>query len=272
LEWLKQCPHLTHLHWAPIGAFLPSDVVAELQQEVWEHLEDLSMEELYGDIKELHIMLTLLPPLRRFRLQSYMFDILAFDALRDQLFDSIKILDMSGTLGFKSWMALEVMDRCVHLEEFKTVLIQADGLWSRPTWVCLGLRRLEAPFVVEEYISGILAFEAIARLTNLEHLDFSVDETFQLGLRRSSCTNNDTFQWNLDCGLDRLTTLKKLKSVLFWGTRQNMVEQDLEWMFENWPALEVLGGEGERRATFSDDEDTNRRLEQLITQRGIRYH
>ncbi|KAG0209352.1 hypothetical protein BGX33_005668 [Mortierella sp. NVP41] len=111
-------------------------------------------------------MFSRLPPLRRFRLRSYEFGQLAFSTLRERLFDNIKALDLSKVYKFTSRMALDVMEECTQLEDFRIAYIDADQLRNpaRP-WVCLGLKRLEGYFVFHSDSQGscVAAFTALSR-------------------------------------------------------------------------------------------------------------
>ncbi|KAF9082217.1 hypothetical protein BGX23_012697 [Mortierella sp. AD031] len=285
LAWLKQCSNLTQLHWELFLVRFPIDEwVKAFEEETWPHLEDLSLEELEEDDKEsarsfllpplrrlrqrskefgendveLTTMFSRLPPLRRFRLRSYEFGQLAFSTLRERLFDNLKVLDMARNYKFTSRMALDVMEECVHLEDFRMFCVDADELRDpvRP-WVCLGLERLKGLWAVAAEGSNTLVFEALSRLTCLEYLDFGLDKGILMDILYIYPQGSTFLRWSVDEGLQHLATMKRLAMVLFLNTTQDMDVEDIEWTAENLPALKQL------RGTFSDDDDTNEQLKQI---------
>ncbi|KAF9088726.1 hypothetical protein BGX29_000124 [Mortierella sp. GBA35] len=204
-------------------------------------------------------MFSRLPPLRRFRLRSYEFGPLAFSTLRERLFNNLKVLDMARNYKFTSRMALDVMEECVHLEDFRMFCVDADELRDpvRP-WVCLGLKRLEGLWAVAAEGSNALVFEALSRLTCLEYLDFGLDKGILMDILYIYLQGSTFLRWSVDEGLQHLATLKRLATVLLLNTTQDMDVEDIEWTAENLPALKQLQG------TFSDDDDTNEQLKQIV--------
>ncbi|KAG0292402.1 hypothetical protein BGZ96_004149 [Linnemannia gamsii] len=163
------------MHWRVISHEFPTNRFAEAsEQRSWSHLEDLSLGKLDERNGTLAGTLSHLPPMRRSRLQSSMFGPLKFDTFRKRLFNTIKDLDLTGAIDITSRMSLCVLEECIHLEEFKTMIINADDIdtvsSSRPPRVFRGLRRLELMFVFTSTASNDIAFEALSGLTNLEHL------------------------------------------------------------------------------------------------------
>lgn len=143
LVWFRQCPCLTQLHWKFDSFGFPSNEFAEaLEQGTWPNLDDLSLERLDQWDNALAVTLAYLPPLHSFRLRSNGFGPLTFNTLRARLFNTIRVLDMTGSDYFTSRMALDVPQECVQLEDFHGEIISAHEIENdqRP-WVCLGLKR-----------------------------------------------------------------------------------------------------------------------------------
>ncbi|KAF9902850.1 hypothetical protein EC991_004509 [Linnemannia zychae] len=266
LEWLKQCPNLIQLLWRVTKASIPVDAFAEaMRRGTWTHLEDLSLVGLSGVDEELELMFTYLPPLLRFRLQSSCFGWRAFKSLQRQLFERINILDFTGTCDVSSVMALQVLQECIHLQDFRTTRINAEDIHENQPWVCLGLKRLDAYIQAMERSSSETAFKALARLTMLVHLDVSLikQTSNQPGFIRPNQTR--ALQWNLKSGLSHLVTLERLELVLFENTVQDMKKEDLKWMAKNLPALQHVDGK------FSKSSYTEKKVRRSVKKYGLEY-
>ncbi|KAF9128791.1 hypothetical protein BGW39_004749 [Mortierella sp. 14UC] len=73
----------------------------------------------------------------------------------------------------------------------------------------------------------------------------------------------DGLHLNLDDGLGQLSTLKKLRFLRFTGLEQEMEDDDVRWMIEQWPELKVMQGKlhsNERRQDV---------MESLLAAHGI---
>ncbi|KAF9146655.1 hypothetical protein BGX30_011847 [Mortierella sp. GBA39] len=263
-DWFKQCPNLTKLHWELFYASIPVEAWAQaMERKTWPDLEDLSLKELHAeDDEDLAVMFAHLPPLRRFTLQSYKFGQQAFLALQNQLFASIRVLDMSETYKFTSQMAVKALEQCVHLEVFRAVLINVEDL--RGPWLCEGLKNLRVLFVTESEVSNEIAFHRLSVMSQLEECYFS--QTFLVEYRRDLIVPETAYplQWKLGLGLERLVRLKKLKTIAFKDAAQkDMGVDELVWLKENLPALKEVGG------TFSRVKEKCEELERFAAALGL---
>ncbi|KAF9118749.1 hypothetical protein BGW39_000910 [Mortierella sp. 14UC] len=266
VAWFRQCPNLTKLDWKTTSSILSNESFLQaLEQKVWPHLEDLSLGNFRFRV-DLGPMLSRLPPLRRFRLVTEVFSQFDFRVFREQLFGKIRVLDMAHSFGFSSLKALSVLEECVHLEEFKSLFIDAEeiDIKKRP-WVCHGLKHLEILILAESEESNEQAFEALSRLTNLEYMDFGPDKITVSDIEKYLPEDYRCLQWSLDSGLERLSTLKKVRNLGFASTEQEMMEEDLEWMLDNWPLLEEVKGE------FSGDAGYHNVLVDMLKERHIAH-
>ncbi|KAF9146653.1 hypothetical protein BGX30_011845 [Mortierella sp. GBA39] len=251
IDWLEQCPNLTKLHWKFIFYDFPATkFMTALKRNTWPCLEELSLDKLDERDDDLARTLVLLPPFCRFRLRSAKFDPATLSTLRERLFGTIRDLDMTGVVDLTSWMAVSVLQECVHLEEFKTVTINAEDIDndSRP-WACRGLKRLETIFICRSIVSNERALESLSRLTTLEYLDIGHEKQIASVVCNLVSEGAQSLTLVLEHGLSRLVPLTKLRVVGLMGTEQKMAEEDLRWMHESWPALEEVRGSTMRAAT-----------------------
>jgi hypothetical protein len=267
LAWFKRCPNLTRLHWAFHSRDFPADKFREaLEQESWPIMEDLSLDELDQQDDALAATLSRLPPLRIFRLRSTDFGPLVFDTLRRRLFGTLRILDLTGIVYFTSRMALDVLTECVHLEDFRGGIVNAQEInnVSRP-WVCLGLKRLSTIIVSgPDASTSKNAYEALSRLTCLETLDIGLGNVGNWELSILVSRGMQHLPWSLEYGLGQLSTLTKLRTVsLVDNIQELLTDEDVEWTADNLPALEQVKG----RLCVNDDR--RERLAGVLRRSGI---
>lgn len=266
LDWFKQCPNLTKLHWELFYASFPLEAWAQaMERKTWLDLEDLSLKELAAeDDEDLAVMFAHLPPLRCFTLQSRAFGQQAFLALQNRLFASIRVLDMSRTYQFTSPMALNTLEQCVHLVDFRAVAINAEDL--RNPWVCEGLKNLQVFFVTVTESSNDLAFHRLSAMSRLEVCSFSLSTFLSEEDRMNIVIPEAAYplQWKLGLGLERLVLLKRLRMIEFEDAAQkDMGVSELVWLKENLPALEQVWG------MFSKDEKKCEELERFAEDIGL---
>ncbi|KAG0376382.1 hypothetical protein BGX24_007822 [Mortierella sp. AD032] len=265
LAWFRRCRNLTKQDWKIISSGFPNEFVEALEQRTRPHLEDLSLGD-FVDSANIESLFSRLPPLCRFCLNSDRFYPSSIPAFREQLFGMLRVLDTAHCFGFARRMSLSVLEKCVHLDEFKTFIINAEDIdfESRPG-VCLNLKHLEALIMAETDESSKNAFDALSRLTHLEHMDFSLDKFSVSDIDNYLPVENNYLQWSLDLGLSRLSTLTQLRAIGFEDTDQEMTEEELEWIFDSWPLLENVKGK------FSGDKGYHSGLVDILHERDISH-
>lgn len=265
MDFFSHCRGLTKLSWTndssqfPIGEFLEY-----LKQSTWPLLNDLSLDSIIHSHEDFATVIHQLPPLQRFRLNApnygpHSFGPQCFGYLGHYHFETLRYLNMDGCRSFSSRMALVTLVNCHLLEEFSTQRICVFELANCRPWVCHGLKRLAVHFDGNLGRSGIPVFNQLSRLTCLEELDMSVlesHEAYEIGIQKGP-------QWRLDQGLERLSTLTLLRKLTLNKKGQDLVLEDLEWMFNHWPLLETLAG------NFSSDPSTQELLVAMVEKRGI---
>ncbi|KAF9297979.1 hypothetical protein BGZ88_008445 [Linnemannia elongata] len=245
LVLFKQCPNLTKLQWGLNYANFPVEAWAQaMERKTWPDLEDLSLKELIDvDDEDLAVMFAHLPPLRCFTLEIFEFGQQAFFALQNQLFASIRVLNMSRTYEFTSPMAVKTLELCVHLEDFRAVMINAEDLCD--PWICQGLKNLEVFFVTETESSNHIAFHRLSEMLRLEVCYFSLNSSLSVKSTMDIVVPEAAYplQWKLGLGLERLVLLKRLRLIAFEDAEQmGMGVDELIWLKESLPALEQVEG------------------------------
>ncbi|KAK3827374.1 MAG: hypothetical protein J3R72DRAFT_457058, partial [Linnemannia gamsii] len=133
-----------------------------------------------------------------------------------------------------------------------------DVLGVRP-WVCLKLVHLTMCFAFPLEQAMVdwdeQVFRQISKLDCLESLN--------LGQSVIHDENTRGLQLKAQSGLILLAPLKKLVTLKFVGTHQNLDEQDLLWILNQWPSLrEISGG-------LHEDKEIREKLWPFVKARGI---
>ncbi|KAG0371667.1 hypothetical protein BGX24_001355 [Mortierella sp. AD032] len=238
-----------------MGHIPTSDFTQCLERQQWPNMEDLSVSGIIASDEDLATIIHLLPPLKHLEIGSGDFGPLCFRHLRERLLGSLKTLDLSKCDKFTGQMALEVMSSCPQLEEFGAPYITIQDLRTAPRpWVCLGLKRLKAPFIDDNYESNTVygddlrnsvtsrsssvVFGHVSKLEQLDSLDISVNNV--RNLRALGFVKLNAPQFRLDTGLRRLATLKRLKELYLDHTKQDLRKEDVECMLMQWPMLKKV--------------------------------
>ncbi|KAK3840858.1 MAG: hypothetical protein J3R72DRAFT_446518 [Linnemannia gamsii] len=286
LEFFKRCRNLKTLSWKRRRGHIPtSDFTQCLERQQWPHMENLSVSGIIASDEDLATIIHHLPPLKHLEIGSGDFGPLCFRHLRERLLGSLKTLDLSKCDKFTGQMALEVMSSCPQLEEFGAPYITIQDLRTAPRpWVCLGLKRLKAPFIDDNYESNTVygddlrnsvtsrsssvVFGHLSKLEKLDTLDISFNNV--RSLRALGFVKLNAPQFRLDTGLRRLATLKRLKELYLDHTKQDLRKEDVECMLMQWPMLKkvsgTLGGPG---GAGGENSAANKQLSGLMKAKGI---
>ncbi|KAG0273515.1 hypothetical protein BGZ95_010679 [Linnemannia exigua] len=272
--WMCRCPNLTRFHWG--GNILLQQVAAVAELPDWPFLEEFSLGgDVHGSDEDLARILSCLYPLKHLRLTSGDFGQVCFSILRERHFDSLKTLAAQGGGLLSSQMALEVLQGCAHLEEFRANKINLRDLRSSPQpWVCLGLKHLQVTFASDprDPDADSIMFDQLSRLTRLEVLDMKSYGSISTGLPSFAKASP---AWRVENGLLQLSTLTQLRVFRIQKYARGRIMEwrvdDFEWMLDHWPKLEVLCGNFAWRSAITE-ERVEDRIMSLIKQRGVRTY
>ncbi|KAG0312455.1 hypothetical protein BGZ97_011174 [Linnemannia gamsii] len=267
LKLFGPCHGLTRLRWLRgSGAFLAKDFLQCLIRSDWPLLDDLALDRISQSDLEFSPIIRHLPPLKHLRLDFGAFGPLSFGYLREYHFETLRTLDLMKSDRFTSRMALAVLHRCPHLEDFmgrEIFMSHVVSMSIRP-WVCSGLKRLGVYFANDFELhdtagasaANRLVLEHLSRLTSLEEMDMLLNGTQRLirSKKVRAC------RWRLGAGLEQLKTLTRLCIVRF----DYMRVEDVRWMVGHWPELRVLQGH------ISSDTGTQRQVNELLSERRIK--
>lgn len=258
-NWMQGCRNLTRFHWSePIPI---RDGATMIILPAWPHLEDFRVYSSKGSDQEFaDVILRHLPPLKHLRLERGPFEQACFGRLRDRHFDTLRTLSLTGPCSMSGPMALDVLLNCATLEVLEVGYIAIKDLRETPQpWACRGLRRFHATVECEYKEKDTLFFEQLSRLPLLEEVDLNG------GMFRHYVGPKDhpSPRWRLDMGLGLLSTVTRLKTLDFHGCTQDLRQEDVEWMLNQWPLLERLSG------GLSYKKSKDKHLKALVKQRGV---
>lgn len=113
------CYGLTRLRWLRgSGTFSVQNFLHCLIRSDWPLLDDLALDKVFQSDLEFAPIIRHLPPLKHLRLEFEAFGPMCFGYLRERHFETLRTLDLVKSDRFTSRMALEVLQRCLHLEDF----------------------------------------------------------------------------------------------------------------------------------------------------------
>lgn len=112
----------------------------------------------------------------------------------------------------------------------------------------------EIRLVAESYAVQQKIYSQLARLTRLKelHLGFMATSTrthyprlFDLHDRKCAFVDEpvpDTLEFSLESGLDKLASLRELRSITVKGNHHMIGNLELDWMAAHWPMLRLING------------------------------
>ncbi|KAF9180691.1 hypothetical protein BGZ51_006040 [Haplosporangium sp. Z 767] len=174
----------------------------------------------------------------------------------------LRELDLSKCDQVTSGMVSDILTSCARLQFFAANRIEMPELINGKPWVCTGLKNLVLFFDVGEPGGGILAgsanavpnsenrerrklvYSRLATLLRLETLDLSLRCSIRLLSQLVDMNGMGlaplTLRLELSEGLDLLSTLTRLRRVVIPDNVKCCEAEDMQWMVNNWPALEYL--------------------------------
>ncbi|KAF8975302.1 hypothetical protein BGZ46_009219 [Entomortierella lignicola] len=257
LDFIRRCPDLCELVWCNLSGQDPrlSEEFHQLTIErTWPNLESLSIDNhcleddrLAGIFRNMKKISTL-----RF---GEGFGPLSFIELRRH-FATVKELGLASCDMITSEMVQEILSSCPHLEKFEAPRIHANSITKGRPWVCTKLNQLSVCIVMDPSTADQdqpLVFERLSRLTQLvilnlnaslpsrsyeEYRDYQTDPFTGVIL----LPWRESIDLRLEKGLGKLWRLKLLREFKFKGTTQNIGEEEVDWMSEQWEFLESITG------------------------------
>ncbi|GJJ72727.1 hypothetical protein EMPS_05085 [Entomortierella parvispora] len=237
-EMIRKCPDLVRLSWCcPVDTTTRSPMhllVQELQYGTGlDQLESLGLQQAFSNAY-FTILIDRLPKLSALDLSCSSFDRQSWQLLKGSaLSKRLKSLNLMKCPELSGSTLQDIMCSLVGLVTFKAELISETDLENdKRNWVCSGLKELRICFApVKKPYEDVIALR-LAQLTNLEVLDLDYS---RLSLYLSIDGRENEFGV-----LDRLRTLRSMKSfrVLLSSVAWNNIE--FEWVLEHWPKLRNL--------------------------------
>ncbi|KAK3814845.1 MAG: hypothetical protein JOS17DRAFT_795204 [Linnemannia elongata] len=281
LAFIKACPSLISLCWSLDHFDSPMLQFQEaLSQKT---LTQLSEVELRGSTHldtEMAAVLDSLPPLRRLVLSKCSFGPLTFSKLKERHFATLEILNVVGSEGFTSAMAMEVLSRCPRLQEFSCPCILLKDLIQLPQE-----QQQPQPYAHQQHLRHLDAFiskdntdpadwtvkamERLANFTHLEHLSLCpvrLDPECRPQAQDQMHVTRGVLDVCLANGMDHLSSLSKLSFFEFGESSPRMGMEEAQWMAQSWKQLKTVMG------NFSETKDCSvEEIAVLLKQHGVTH-
>ncbi|KAF9344582.1 hypothetical protein BGX26_004149 [Mortierella sp. AD094] len=285
LEMIKRTPNLNALHWQPNSQGFPLDDYRQvMSSRVFTNLQTLKiLQHALGD-EDVSLTLDAMTMAKDLDLGTSRFSESSYRSLMNNHATTIQSLTLRACPSITSAMAQGILSGCPSLETLDVNVIQGTDLARIESeseaseavvvgkdWVCLKLKYLavyfdlsskgadidqstpegEKRFKRQQQLEQEHAFRQLSRLSGLKTLIF-YDRVSRGAVKRSL----ELKLKSRGGELDQLSALKKLESIQFDDTDQDMSEEEIDWMGEHWPKLSTLSG------TFHRDEKRDKQLKE----------
>ncbi|KAF9183178.1 hypothetical protein BGZ49_004611, partial [Haplosporangium sp. Z 27] len=272
LEILRRSPNLNLLDLKPDYQDAIDDEFKRLiPAQLFSNLQSLTLTCYRLDDDQLVSILDNMLPAKELKTWDSSFAEKSYRSFMKNHAETIQDLELYGCSTMTSAMAQGILSGCPSLESFIANTIQGTDLARIEStdpgvetvvlgkeWVCLQLKYLciqfdmssteadidqstpegEARFKRQQRLEQEHAFRQLSRLTKLRTLIFYgsgsdgiLRESLQLKLKSRGGE------------LDRLATLKGLVKIWSNETEQDMSEEELDWIGENWPNINSMRGQ-----------------------------
>ncbi|KAF9951362.1 hypothetical protein BGZ72_007113 [Mortierella alpina] len=269
LALIQACPELTCLNWRV--RFLNEDqrtaFLGNMRRKLPSGVETLKFE-ASGQSNDIHILLLeRMPRLRNLDLPQGLTDARSFACLKNSHFGTLESLVLGNVPRRSSVLAtLEVLTHCPTLKRFDAPFITIEDIVRSPSlpWVCTQLEVLRIHIIRQEQDPkewDLQVFSQLSKLTQLRCLDLSRRHIRSEGFQ----VEKDGTSVNLTsaAGLWALASCQMLEKVAMYQTHQELAEEDILWMVDQWPRLRSLEG------AMSKDDERHKALAKVLEARGV---
>ncbi|KAI8348102.1 hypothetical protein B0O80DRAFT_490167 [Mortierella sp. GBAus27b] len=215
LELIKQCPQLRRLSWDLFGScrtFPIHEFAQAVAKTTWPELEHLQLMRSRASDVLLSLIVRGMQRVVSLSITHAAFADQAMATLRPH-FHWLRQLNVTRNFFDTSEFMAEILKSCPKLESLKTDGISAEYLLDDQPWACeRSLKVLDvcfwiAPTSFDHHRQYKQVFRRLLKLENLERLDMSNLE---------SPESVSTVELQLGAGLEQLSTLKRLKELVFY--------------------------------------------------------
>ncbi|KAK3823251.1 MAG: hypothetical protein J3Q66DRAFT_331249, partial [Benniella sp.] len=243
MGFLRQCPHLTSIAWRTVvyqEAGFIFGLTELLEANALPNLECL-MTGTRGIDNDLFAKLIQNLPLLintlfiRFSRNALDLD---FAKLFQPHFSNLRVLEVLADANIKSPFAQLVMSSCPLLEKLTAPNVDALVVTEGRPWVCSRLKSLDLTFCFDPPSTVChlqpLIFDRLSKLTRLEELRM-------VGPKKQHNIGG-TVDLRLEYGLEKLSTLRLLRSITLRDMVERMDKAGVDWMLEHWKSLMMFNG------------------------------
>ncbi|KAG0312360.1 hypothetical protein BGZ99_009572 [Dissophora globulifera] len=229
VDFVSRCPNLRHLKWSLCReTMMPVQEFCERVPTACPLLCQLQMDGCgLPDPDDVGRLVDSLSRLELLSLCGNRITNRTFSSL-GRHFGTLQSLDVIDCFYVKSWMVQQILENCPNLIKLAMPVLRMRDIVQGKDWAAVRLRHLQVNLVqtlsttmksveVEEQWT---TFERLSKLTQLRHL--------AVGSR--SWTRREGLIFRMDCGVDQLKTLTKLRVLDLGHSCQRMEETDVAWI------------------------------------------
>jgi len=260
---LLECQDIRSLKWICLGLavqILDPPFAKRLRERNWLYLESLTLKMNHLGDERLAEIIEAIGPLRDLTLEQSYFGMLSAKALLEaeggKHRTKLETLSLRGSIYLEGAMVQRFLCELPSLQKIHAHRISVlDMEWDSRPWVCRKLREFLVGVVVREipHVTEYMALpspssdgssttppstEFLSRLAELTDLRVL---SIELGRNAQGLPRYEYQQIRLDCGLDRLKTLREMRELrVSEGTGQSIEMQEAVWMTDNWLKLDTI--------------------------------
>ncbi|KAF9543735.1 hypothetical protein EC957_000514 [Mortierella hygrophila] len=297
IAWSSPCAQwrhdLCHLSIHDLETLInPNQHQQRQQRMLWPHLHSLRFSEwLRGKIdptdmsalgtyiSTLLTSITSHNQIRFFRLSGAKMHSMAVPILQQHHNLSLNHIRLRGCPSATSTMIQGLLESCPNLTTLTANILSIDAISRGKPWICKSLIEFQVyldltlepaqyprtrAFTDRMQEAHLLVFARLATLPALERLLISrVPTRGNNAISRKE--NAHSLNLRLSCGLDTLSTLKKLKVLNFVDVEQVLDKDSVQWMISSWPNLGCVQG------MLAPSLEQSSALAALMTNHGVYY-
>ncbi|KAF9199825.1 hypothetical protein BGZ49_010009 [Haplosporangium sp. Z 27] len=274
--FLKRCPRLRSLTWDGT-AFL----IGQLSSDNPPGVSPLNLEELdlRGEASVWDINSFLKhnkKSLKKLAIPGFICLYSGFENV-ERHFLTLEELDFKNA-SVDSKVILKLLTSCPRLTSFKATVISASEIQRNETWACADqLSTLHIYFDLghcNPEVASRRVFACLSKLTSLQELNLAWRKSYSTtaylpflepATFRSQNDNSNPLRLQLNCGMDQLSTLWRMKRFYFGGYENTMTMEEGRWIKKHWRMLQMIQG------VFNKDVELNAKIHRLFHKENKRF-
>ena len=262
-DLIYRCPSLKDVTWGTDISISPVHhtwLIQPIPDEHWPRLDSLTLSHDFQDTDLAHILNGVGHTIHYLDLEGCMLGPQASRILASH-FNTLATVILQLCNVVTNSTIQDILCNCSRLVDLRVGDVSAKDIDDCGPWVCQQLRRLTICIrvgMLEQHLQPLI-FGRLATLVQLEYLAIS---------QPSSHSDHGVLEFRLECGLGQLSSLERLKTLVFLTFRHGacapeMGMDEVVWMVDNWKQLRKVAG------PINSSQQSDRQLKKTLQLHGI---